>query len=228
MSATFPTSAPGPAPSPARKLRPGVGGYWVAGALVLLGIVGAVVWLVVGLIRISNSVDDFERVPADGGGTITLDAETDYVVYVEDRTSSRFGPSVRIALTDPTGTSVDLDRYATDFDYDFSGRAGNARFTFRSTAAGDYELASETSSSGADVAVGPSIARDLVWTVAMPFVIGGIGFLAGAILFIVTIVRRSGDKKRRAAESQPSTPFPGVSGAPPGMPGPPPGAPPPR
>lgn len=228
VSATFPTSALGPAPTPLRKLKPGVAGYWVGGALMVLGIVGAVVWFVLGLIGISNSVDDFERVPADGGGTITLDAETEYVVYVEDRTSSRFGPTVRVALTDPSGASIDLDRYGSEFTYDFSGRAGTALFTFRSTEAGDYELAAESSSSLADVAVGRSLASDLVWTIAMPFVIGGIGVLAGAILLIVTIVRRSGDKKRRTAESQPSAPYSGFPGAPPGMPGPPPAAPPPR
>jgi hypothetical protein len=205
------------APATPRKLRPGVAGYWIGGALVLAGIVGAIVWFVVGLIGLSNSVDDFERVPADGGGTVTLDADTSSVIYLEDRS----GAAVRLELTDPAGDPVDVRTYGSEFTYDFGGRSGTALFTFRSTEAGEYALASESSSSSATLAVGPSLASDLVWTIAMPFVIGGIGLLAGVILLIVTLVRRSGDKKRRDAPTatrRPPLPPPGSPQAPPAYP----------
>jgi len=219
VNTPYPTS-PAAATASQRKLEPGVAGYWIGGALVVIGIVGAIVWFVVGLLGIVDAVEGFERVPADGGGTVTLDADTEYVIYLEDGASSRFGPSVRVGLTDPSGVAVDLDRYGSDFNYDFGGHAGTALFTFRSTEDGDYELSAESSSSFAEVAVGRSVAGDLVWTIAMPFVIGGIGFLVGVIILIVTLVRRSGDKRRRAAESQPAPPFTGVPGPPPGFPPP--------
>lgn len=212
-------SAIDPAPQTVRKLKPGVAGYWVGGALVLFGIVGAIVWFVVGLIGISNTVDDFQRVPADGGGTVTLDGDTSYVIYVEDRSTSRFATDVRLALTDPGGDQVDLRTYESEFDYDFSGRSGTAFFTFRSDEAGTYAIVSESASQRATLAVGSSLAGDLVWTIAMPFVIGGLGFLVGIILIIVTLVRRSGDKKRRDARALPTAaPPPGFPPAPPGYP----------
>ncbi len=207
-------------PPSARPLKPGVAGYWIGGALILVGIAGAVVWLVVGLMGISNAVDDFERVPADGGGTIVLDADRPYVIYVEDGSTSRFATDVRLAVIDPSGGEVDLRRYGSDFNYDFGGRSGAAFFTFRSDEAGDYTVVSESSSSRATVAVGRSLAASLVWTIVTPFVIGGVGLLLGIILVVVTLARRSADKRRRDA---PGTPTPQVPpqefpSAPPGFP----------
>ena len=216
-----------PSPPAIRKLKPGVAGYWIGGGLVLLGIVGAIVWFVIGLVGISNAVDDFERVPADGGGEVALDDDTAYVIYIEDRSTSRFASNVRVTLTDPSGGAVDVRNYGSEFNYDFGGRAGTALFTFRSGSAGEYLLASESSAVGSSLAVGPSLAGDLVWTIAMPFVIGGIGFLVGIILIIVTLVRRSGDKKRRDAGSRPTAP-PGLPPTSPGFPPAPPGYPPTR
>jgi hypothetical protein len=194
--------------TPVRKLKPGLAGYWIGGLLIVFGIVGAIVWFAVGLIGISNSVDDFARVPADGGGTVTLDGDEPYVVYIEEDSSTGIPGDVRVSLTDPSGEPVELRNYSTDFTYDFGGRSGTAQLTFRSDAAGDYALASTSSSSQTTVAVGPSLARNLVWSITMPFVIGGIGLLVGVILIIVTLVRRSGDKKRRDAPGTRTTPPP--------------------
>ena len=212
-------SSIGPSPHATRKLKPGVAGYWIGGALVVLGIVGAAVWFVVGLVGISNSVDDFERVPANGGGTVTLDNDTAYVIYIEDRSGSRFAASVRVSIADPSGDPVDVGTYGSEFDYDFGGRSGTALFTFRSDEAGEYALTSESSSLRANLAVGRSLASDLVWTIAIPFVIGGIGFLIGIVLIVVTLVRRSGDRKRRDAGAVPTAlPPPRFPPAPPGYP----------
>ncbi len=192
-------------PSP-RPLKPGVAGYWIGGALILIGIAGAVVWLVVGLMGISNAVDEFERVPADGGGTIALDDDRPYVVYIEDGSTSRFATDVRLAIIDPSGDEVDLRKYGTEFNYDFSGRSGAASFTFRSDEAGDYTVVSESSSSRATVAVGRSLAGTLVWTIVTPFVIGGVGLLLGIVLMVVTLTRRSTDKRRRDPQGPPGQP----------------------
>ena len=97
-------------PPPVRPLKPGVAGYWIGGGLILIGIVGAIVWLVFGLMRITSAIDEFERVPADGGGTITLDDDRPYVVYIEDGSTSRFATDVRLAVVDPSGDEVDLRR----------------------------------------------------------------------------------------------------------------------
>jgi hypothetical protein len=197
------------------KLRPGVAGYWLAGALVITGVAGAIIWFVLGFIGLSDTIDDFQRVPADGGGIVTLDADRDYVIYIEE--DNRFGSGVRVGLIDPNGAEVDIDRYRTELTYDFGGRAGRAAFTFRSGESGDYNLLAD-GPTDVELAVGSSVAGDLVLAITVPFVIGGVGLLLGLLLLIVTLVRRSGAKKRRDATLPP--PY----GAPP--PGPPPPAPP--
>lgn len=221
-----------PADPSGGKLRPSVAGYWIGGAIIVVGIVGAIVWFVLGFVGISNVVDDFERVPADGGGTISLDGDRNYVIYVEE--DDVFGSGVRVRLSDPDGNDVDIDTYATELTYDSDGRSGRAVFTFRSGEPGDYTLTAE-GPRDVELAVGSSVAGDLVRTIAIPFVLGGLGLLVGVLLLVVTLVRRSGAKKRRAAAATPSTHAPGPAGYgpppgfPPGLgpPGPPPSAPPP-
>lgn len=222
------------------KLRPSVAGYWISGALVIAGIVGAIVWFVLGFTGLSDTIDNFERVPADGGGTVSLDGGRDYVIYVED--GDTFGSGVRVGVLDPDGAEIEIARYRTELTYDFDGRSGRASFTFRSDEEGAYTVLAD-GPSDVEVAVGPSVAGDLVRAIAIPFVIGGVGLLLGLVLLIVTLVRRSGAKKRRAATASPPVygaappgSFPPSPGPPPGFPpgpgqpppppGPPPGAPP--
>ena len=67
-------------------------------------------------------------------------------------------------------------------------------------------MVSESSSPRATVAVGRSLAPSLVWTIATPFVIGGVGLLFGIILVVVTLVRRSADRRRRGPHGPPGQP----------------------
>jgi hypothetical protein len=48
------------------------------------------------------------------------------------------------------------------------------------------------------IAIGDSIAGDLLRAILIPFVIVGITFLLGLIIIVVTAVKRSGSKKRAA------------------------------
>ena len=212
-------------------LRPSKLWYGVGGAIIALGVIGAVAWFVVGIVGIASQVSSFERVDDPGGGTVTLDAG-DYVVYVEPD-DDRAVFSNQVEILDPDGQPVPTSAYGGSLTYDFD-ESGSAVATFTAPSDGDYTVLPRSSDrpSPGTIAIGPSIGGRLVTSILGPFVLGGLAILIGLIVIVVTIVRRSraGQRRRAAGPSGP----PGPSswgdaswGAPPPTDGPPPPAPPP-
>ena len=102
-------------------------------------------------------------------------------------------------LVDPDGDEVNTSPYVSSLTYDFGGQAGNASQTFTAEQAGDYELSSTSrlSTGISSLAVGKSIGGDIVSAVVGAFAIGGLGVLVGAIVLIVTAIRRSRANRER-------------------------------
>ena len=68
-----------PSVTSSAKLRPGRVWYWVA----LLVLLAGAAWLVVGLVRVNNQIDSFQRVALPGTGEVSLDHSGGYVIYYE-------------------------------------------------------------------------------------------------------------------------------------------------
>jgi len=166
-------------------LRPKRRWLWISGAVAVLGVVIAVVVGVLGVVGISNSVDDFERV-RQGSGSIRVVDPGEYVVYDEGGTGS-----VSLTITDPDGRPVPTSRYQNEITYEFGGRSGTAALTFEARATGTHTVQTDT-----DIAVGPSIASRLIFAIVLPFAIGGVSVTVGLVMLIVTLVRRSKSKQR--------------------------------
>ena len=201
-------------------LKPRAYWYWVGGLVIAAGMIGAVAWLVSGLVGLSDTVDDFERVPFVGGGTVVIDEAGGQVVYVEPGGGS-FPSSMRISVVGPAGEPIATAPYGGSLTYDFGGRSGAALATFDAPVAGEYQVAAvETGSSVArELAVGPSFAGHLVRTIVVPFVIGGVGVIAGVVIIVVTAVRRSRERRRRQPQVPTYPPPRDPSGAWHGQPG---------
>ena len=69
-------------------------GYLTGGGLIAVGVVGAVLWFVLSLVNLSNEVDDFQRVPVPGEGTVQLEARK-YVIYYEGPNADEVVPRSR-------------------------------------------------------------------------------------------------------------------------------------
>ena len=167
------------------EIRPRKRWLWVSGAVVVLGVVAAVLVAVLGFAGIADRVDDFDRVER-GTGSIQIDDPGEYVVYSEEGTAS-----VRLAIIGPDGEPVPTSRYTNELTYDFGGRSGVAAITFDAPSAGIYAVQTDT-----DIAVGSSIASALIRTILFPFVIGGLSVTVGIVMAIVVLVRRSTSKQR--------------------------------
>ncbi|HVF13344.1 MAG TPA: hypothetical protein VM942_02025 [Acidimicrobiales bacterium] len=197
-------------PGPSKK------GYWVGAALIAVGIIGAVIWGVTGILSFQKTVQDFQRVDANGEGEITLDKAGGYVIYYEGPNADEgVVPDGAALLTGPSGEEVPLEDYDTDLTYNDGDHAGSAVLTFDIDTPGTYLLESESDGNG-ELAVGRTVGDTLVTTIVGALALGGLGFVAGVVTLIVTAVRRRNARARQA----PSYPPPGGPGY-----GPPPPAP---
>src|SRR6056297_3356261 len=68
---------------------------WVSVALFVFGVAAAVAIGILGIVGISDQIDDFERVPR-GSGIIEIDEEREFVVYSEEGTGF-----ARVTIVDP-------------------------------------------------------------------------------------------------------------------------------
>jgi hypothetical protein len=222
-------------------IRPRAFWYWIGGGLIVLAVPAAIVWGVLGFLRIDDEVDDFERVRFPEGGTIVIDDPGDFVVYSEGSLAPLSDSGVTI--TGPDGDDVGTSPYSGSLTYDFGGRSGTAQQTFTADEAGEYVITPRGVDTGQTwtYAIGPSVARGIVGAIVGAFVIGGLGVLVGAIVLLVTGVRRSRAKQARrppvaspsawgsappSGRPPPSWNPPSGGVAPPPSPGPPPPPPP--
>jgi hypothetical protein len=184
-------------------------GYWIAGGLIVAGLLGGVLWFVGSLLALRNEVDDFQRVALPGRATMELEARK-YVIYSESSTGDESVPELRIAVTDTqTGRALRLAPYESSLTYSFSGRDGTARATVKPLRPGKYRVSTDTSTptSGATVALGRSLAWPILRGILIAFAIGGVLVISGGTLLAITAIRRS--RMSRATASPAARPSSG-------------------
>jgi hypothetical protein len=173
-------------------------GYWIGGALLVAGVLGALLWFVTSLMSLGDEVDNFQRVPVPGKTTMKLEAHK-YVVYYEGLTADEVVPPVEIAITDAkTGTPLAITPYGGSLTYSVSNHEGSALGTVTPAHAGVYAVRTDSNvrASGANMALGRSLTWPILRGILGTFVIGGLLAGSGVVLLIVTAVRRS--RARRA------------------------------
>ena len=157
-----------------------------------------------GFVSITQTVEDFERVPIPGTRTLSLEAEK-VILYVEGPGADELTPPVRVTVSDArTETRVPIASYNGSLTYSFD-TTGSAVATVTPPRAQSYVVRTEsTSASSYELAIGESIAGRIVSAILGAFAVGGILAIAGTGLIVATSIRRS---RRKAAAAAPPNPF---------------------
>ena len=197
------------------RVRPSA--WWIVLSVVIfvLGVGGCSALVVVSAVR-AFDVDTI----LSAEGSINLEAG-DYTVYVTE-------PSTTVIITTPDGDPVELDDYDGDASVTRDDTEYDAAFTFEPPVDGRYGVIRQGAGS---VAIGEGIGKQL-GLAGVGVLIGLVGFVAGLVIFIITLVKRSSSRNRIkarqfAAAGPPAYPHPGSGGAwssPPPPPPPSPGA----
>ena len=181
---------------------PSIAGYVVAVLLAIAAVVTGVALIVTGIRDYIDKVEGFERVDVPGSAQVSLEDDGGYSVYYErpGLDSEDPLPRISVSVTDPGGSTLDLDRYDSDVSYSVSGFDGRGVFTFRADNPGNYGI--RTDGSEGQVAVGRGIGARFAGAV-----VAGVGLLLlapvlGAVIALVTFLRRSKAKRTQAAAWQ--------------------------
>jgi hypothetical protein len=178
---------------------PSTGWIWLGSAIGVLGLAAAVVWGVISVSGYLNRVNDLPRLSVPGQIRVQIPKAGEQFLYSEGAGSASLD-ELGIRVTDPRGQTVALTPYRLDLRYDHSGQVGRALATFEANGAGSYRVAATgTAPAGSRVAIGESVAKNVI-----PTLLGILALLlvtvgGGLTLVIATVVRRS-TARRRASQ----------------------------
>lgn len=206
-------SSAGPIPPAKPKGRVAL----VLGTVLLVsGIALGIVLAVTGVVNMADAVDDYQRVPVPGGGSVELTETGTYHLYYERPPSlvgdSYFSPS-QLAITGPGGAQLPIVVGRTSSTYEFGDRSGRSIGTFRADVAGTYQIRTlQLDGESGDFSFEPTgqiaVTKDSpfrsVGLVLAGVFGGGAMVLTGIVLLIVGGVRRS--RSKQAAYVGPSGP----------------------
>lgn len=176
--------------TPARRVS--AAGYWIAAAIALVAVVAGVTWGVVSFVDLRRDIDHFARTNVPGQVAVQLPGSTGQVLYYEGPGAPTL-PMLGVTVTGPNGGDVTVREYSGNVEYDAPGSGvGRAVGTFDTSEAGSYTVATDASlRTDAVVAVGSSIASGAGGRVAAGAALAVAGLMVGAVVAIITAVRRS-------------------------------------
>lgn len=220
-----------PVASPvAEQKLPGKVGIWIGSLLIVGGIVLGIVLVVAGARSLFDGFDELQRIPINAGGTVTIEEAGEQSVYAEraegrggvsfnSSTSSLFRPDIDILVTGPDGQDVTF-RYAGGSEtYTYDGREGVLIGAFDADQPGDYRIRTILPDGVVpytDLAVGEGMVLDGVLGILGGVFGGGIVVVIGLVILIISLVRRSGAKRRRTQAIGPYGPGGPYGGGPAG------------
>ena len=174
-----------PASRDARKRRLPLG-YWLAAAITIVAVIGAVGWGTARTLDVISTPDDFARVSLPGATTIPITASGKLVIYYEGTAKPSLG-RLGVRMLDPTGRPVAVTAYRGDLRYDRAGLVANAVGRFDAGTAGRYTVsAGAPAEATAKLAVGEDLGGAMKDTVLWAGLIIGAGAIAAAATALLT------------------------------------------
>lgn len=180
----------GPMPAPATRKTRGV----LIGVLLMIAapIVG-IGMVAFGFIQLSWKLDSRPRMAVPGTQSFTLEAG-EYVLYG----SSSGTTASEVTITGPGGAPVAIGPSSGLVTANVGSKSFVAFGTFKAPTTGSYRFevtdSSRPSSTSAELMIGPDSSGDLGITLGLVFggmALGAILFIAGLVVMIVALVRRS-------------------------------------
>lgn len=182
------TTRTGPETARSLPARPSTVWYWVAGVVLVVGVVAGVVVGFLGYLDALDEFDTFPRLTAPGASEVVVDDPGDLVIYHQGSAPPSL-PELELSVTGPSG-AVGVEPYDATLIFETGEGRARALATFDAVETGTYRVAAQGTANG-HLTVGPSWA----W-VALPAVLGGlaiagVSIIAGAAIWLTTIIRRS-------------------------------------
>ena len=206
-----PPSVPSDSPPPTGerpKIKPGKGWYWLGGLLLAGGLIGGAVLGLIGVLNLTNSIEDFGRFKVENGAgaaTVTFEKSGEYSIYYENESKvcgdlgatgdepcekvvvqGEDDPPAQLDIAITSGeVSLPIGPAENSLDYSFSGFSGTEVATVDVDEPGPYSMVVETRREG-EFAI--ALGKDVVSTI-LPWLLGALALAAvGLILGLITLI----------------------------------------
>lgn len=175
---------------------PMAGFFWALGIFLVAAVGGGVLFFL-GIREVVDTVDGFDAISAPGEADLRLETGDHWVFAAVPSGSAE--DLVDVTVTDPSGRTQTLSQQTFLAD---SANTDGQQFVplgfFDATAAGTYHFETD-GPSGTEVRVGTLSLPKVLGFIFGGIAVGSLGFLVALIILIITLVRRSGRKKRQHA-----------------------------
>jgi hypothetical protein len=179
------------------RIQPGKWRYWLAGALMVLGVLAFAVFF----LSLSSATEDMVQVIVPGEITLDVEEPGDFVIFYEPRsvvdgrtfaTGELPGMTIQI-VSDATGEPVEITEPSTNVSYSVGGRSGESIAVFSVDEPGDYTMRGIYPEGRTGDEVVLAVGSGSTGAVGAALLIAGFGMvllIAGIILAVRTYVRR--------------------------------------
>ena len=174
-----------------RGTRTSTAGYWIALAILVVGVVSAVVWGIESVAEVADRADRFPHAAAPGEVVVQVTEAGDQMVYFSGAPDASH-TALGLEVVGPDGSSLPLTPYERSLDVDIAGRAGRAVATFSADAPGTYTVKSDPIAGyGGTVAVGENVVKQLLPDALGSLALAWVSVLVAVAVASVTLVLRS-------------------------------------
>ena len=183
--------------------RPSAAGYWIGALILAAGGIGGMVWMFSAIFGVFGAVEHYPRLPVPGEATMSLKAGT-YKLFAEyPGAGTDFGIPLgvgAIEVTGPDGEPLVVRSPQFHETYSWNGHEGRSVGEFVAPTTGSYHVkaaqATTGSSGSVQLTVGKGIDSSIAGQILGAIGVAAVGVLIGALIIIVTAVRRSRWKRQ--------------------------------
>lgn len=183
-------------PSTGAVRRATKAGYWVALAVLIIGVAVAGVWGVRSVDDANDRAAAFPRAAVPGTATIDVTEPGEQMIYFTGP-GDPSATSLRLQVKDPGGAIVPTTPYSLAVNVDMAGDVGTAIATFAADEKGPYTVSSTAGGHGhAVIAVGDNVSMEVLPRVLGALALIFLSVVAAATIAIITVLRRSPQVER--------------------------------
>jgi hypothetical protein len=176
--------------TPRRGHMPSRAWYWVAVAILVLGVSLGVAWGVVSTVRTHDHARALPRTHAPGTLEVRVDDGASRLIYFEGDGRPDVA-ALGLTVTAPDGSAVPVEPYKTIMDYDVAGWIGSPIASFATPVEGTYTVSAQGSYGQGAVSVGDDFLRTQAIDIVGALAVAMASFVVGVVLAIVVWVKRS-------------------------------------
>jgi hypothetical protein len=172
------------------RRRPSKAWYWVAAAIVLLGVSTGVAWGALTTLRTHERAQDLPRTGLPGRLEVRAVGGTSTLIFFEGE-GKPSPEDLGLTVTGPDGSPVTVRPYDLGMEYEIAGCTGTPVASFSASSAGTYTVTAQKPSGAGAISVGDNFVRAQAVNIVGALALIAASITLGLVIVAVAIVKRS-------------------------------------